>query len=69
MHYQPSLYSGFIKFENIIFIIMSTLVSTLIRKIQDVHDISEALKTAEKAKIFGLKQKAKQVFDVSMLSK
>ena len=48
---------------------MSTLVSTLIRKIQDVHDISEALKTAEKAKIFGLKQKAKQVFDVSMLSK
>ena len=43
---------------------MSTILATLLSKIQSVHDINEALKTAEKAKIFGLKQKAKQIFNV-----
>ena len=43
---------------------MSTILATLLSKIKSVHDINEALKTAEKAKIFGLKQKAKQIFNV-----
>ena len=46
---------------------MSTILATLLSKIQSVHDLNEALKTAEKAKVFGLKQKAKQIFNVKLI--
>ena len=44
---------------------MSAILANLLSKIQSVHGLSEALKTAEKAKVFGLKQKAKQIFNVN----
>ncbi len=48
-----------------IFIKMSAILANLLSKIQSVHGLNEALKTAEKAKVFGLKQKAKQIFNVN----
>jgi len=44
---------------------MSSIIAALLKHVKEVHDINETLKTAEKAKVFSLKQKAKQIFDVN----
>lgn len=43
---------------------MSGIIASLLNRIQEVHQINESIKTAEKAKIFVLKSKAKKIFDV-----
>jgi hypothetical protein len=39
-------------------------INQLISRLSEVHSLSEELKTAEKAKVFSLKQKATSLFKV-----